>query len=240
MQNVATFEERRVNPEERRLHGERRAALLGKGVFEAVAGGAFTETAGGIAAVVLTILGLAGIMPVLLASIATIAVGAVILVKGITVSAEYVKVARTVTHDKVETAELGGGLSGEILTGMAGVVLGILSLLSIGTLVLLPIAAIVLGTGLVFSGGADVRLNTLRAGQHENRWYKKVVDEMMMASIGTEVFVGLGVAVLGILALVGMAPIILTLVALLSLGATVLLSGTSLGGKMLNMVYRTE
>ena len=62
----------------------------------------------------------------------------------------------------------------------------------------------------------------------------------MSASIGAEVLVGLGAAVLGILALVGMAPVILTLVSLLSLGVTVLLSGTSLGGKMLNLVYRTE
>ena len=55
-----------------------------------------------------------------------------------------------------------------------------------------------------------------------------------------EVFAGLGASVLGILALVGMAPVVLTLVAMLSLGATVLLSGTSLGGKMLNMVFGTE
>jgi hypothetical protein len=63
---------------------------------------------------------------------------------------------------------------------------------------------------------------------------------MVSASIGAEVLAGLGAAVLGILALVGLAPVILTLVAMLTLGVTVLLSGSSFGGKMLNMVYGTK
>ncbi len=241
MQHVAAFEEKRVNPVDRRSHGERRNLLQGKEVLEAIAGGAFAEAVGGIGAVVLTILGLAGMAPVLLTSVATIAIGAVMLIKGATVSVEYFKIANAAASDTVERAELSGGLSGEIVAGMAAVVLGILALLSINPLVLLPIAAIVLGVGLVFSSGADARLNNLRAGQQqEERWYLKVVSEIVSASIGAEILVGLGAAVLGIIALVGMAPVVLTLVSMLSLGVTILLSGTSVGGKMLNLVYRTE
>lgn len=240
MENIATFEEKRVNLADRRSHEERRTALQGKAVLEAIAGGAFAETAGGIGAVVLTILGLAGIAPVLLTAIATIAIGAVMLIKGFAVSAEYTKVAHAVVSDKVETAELSGGLSGEIMAGMAAVVLGILSLLTVSPLVLLPSAAIVLGVGLGLGSGADARINSLRAGEQESRWFQRMLNEMVSASIGAEILVGLGATVLGILALVGLAPVVLTLVAMLSLGTTVLLSGTSLGGKMLNMVYGTK
>jgi len=240
MENVSTMEERRINPVDRRSRGERRNILPSKEVLEIVAGGEFAESAGGIAAVVLTILGLTGIAPVLLTSIATISIGAVMLIKGATVSAEYFKVAQAAASNNVERAELGGGLSGEILAAIAAVVLGILSLLSIIPMILLPIAAIVLGVGLALSSGADVRLNYLRVGQQENRWYQKVLSDMVGASIGAQVLAGLGAAVLGILALVGMAPVILTLVSMLLIGTSVLLSGTSLGGKMLNMVYGTE
>lgn len=240
MANVTTFEEKRINPQERRLNEERRNTLQAKAMFETMAGGEFAETAGGIGAVVLTILGLAGIAPVLLTSIATIAIGAVMLIKGAAVSAEYVKVANEVVSGRVEEAELSGGLSGEIVAGVAAVVLGILSLLSVSTLILLPIAAIVLGIGLVLSSGADARISHLRSGGQKNLWYQKVMNEMVSASIGAEVLAGLGAAVLGILALVGLAPVILTLVAMLTLGITVLLSGSSFGGKMLNMVYGTK
>ena len=240
MENVNVMEERRTHGEERRSNEERRIALPGKHMLEALAGGSFVEMAGGIGAVVLTILGLAGIAPVLLTAIATISIGAAILVKGITVSAEYVKIAREIGGTRIEAAEFSGGLSGEILAGIAGTALGILSLLNVSPMVLLPIAAIVLGAGLVFSSGANARLNDLRVGQlPRNPTYQKVLNEVVRATIGSQILTGLGVGILGILALTGLTPVILTLVAMLSLGTMVLFSESSLGVKMLSMIHGT-
>ena len=239
MENVNVMEERRTNVEDRRSSEDRRAAVPGKMMLEAIAGGSFVEMAGGIGAVVLTILGLAGIMPVLLTAIATISIGAAVLVKGITVSAEYFKIAREIGGNRIEAAEFSGGLSGEILAGIASTVLGILSLLGVNPMVLLPIAAIVLGAGLVFGSGANTGLNDLWIGQPRNPTYQKVLNEVVRASIGSQILTGLGVAILGILALIGMAPVILTLIAMLSLGTMVLLSESSLGVKMLSMLHGT-
>ena len=50
--------------------------------------------------------------------------------------------------------------------------------------------------------------------------------------------VGIGAVTLGIIAIVGIEPVTLRLAALLALGASAVLSGTTVGGTMMSFVAR--
>ncbi|MEJ2344967.1 MAG: hypothetical protein P8076_02215 [Gammaproteobacteria bacterium] len=208
-------------------------------VAEFVTGGSAAEIVGGVAAVVLAILGLAHVAPRFMLTIATIAIGAALLFEGASIAAEYSKLLTRTTESTFEATEMGGGMTAQMAAGIAGVVLGILALLGLDSMILAPAAAIVFGTALAFSSGMISRLNDLKietSGAHATA--RKVAREAVSASAGTQVLIGLGTVVLGILALVGIAPMVLSLVALLSVGASVLLSGSAVSGKILAMVRR--
>jgi hypothetical protein len=56
--------------------------------------------------------------------------------------------------------------------------------------------------------------------------------------MGTQVLVGLAAGVLGILALIGIAPTVLVLVGLLAIGASLILSGSAVGTRLISMFRR--
>ncbi len=230
------MEDRRINILDRRTHHDRRESNLKEDVLEAPAGGSFVEFAGGLGAAVLAIAGLAGIASSLMVAVATIAVGASMLIKGLATGTKYSEIMQQVGGNELHSLEFGGGLSGEIIAGLAGLVLGILSLLGINPTALLPCAAIVLGTGLFFSAGASARLNDLRISHQAYSRIQRILAEMVNASADSQMLVGLGAIVLGILALVGVTPVPLTLVAMLSLAIMELLSGSVVGAKLMAMV----
>jgi hypothetical protein len=103
----------------------------------------------GISAVVLSILGLAAVLPVMLAGIAIIAAGASLLFEGLAVGA-----SSGVAHDGHERTGMMSGVGAEAIAGLATIALGVLALVRIDPNILLPVAAIVLGTGVLFSAGA--------------------------------------------------------------------------------------
>src|SRR5262249_7927802 len=94
-----------------------------------LAGGSVTEAIGAIGAVVLAIIGLAGILSSLMASIATIVIGAALLMEGIA------------SRQFVFTRELKAGF----FAGVAGTILGILALFGTAPQTLLAVALIVFG-----------------------------------------------------------------------------------------------
>jgi hypothetical protein len=114
---------------------------------EVVAGGSMGEAVAGIAAVVLAIVGLAGLYPVYLTAIASIVLGVALLLQGGAVAARFSQLLAEAAGTRLTNRELGGGMSAEFLAGAAGVVLGILALLRVFPEVLLPVAAIVFGGG---------------------------------------------------------------------------------------------
>jgi len=203
-----------------------------KKVIEEVAGGSMVEGIGGAGALILSILGLIGAAPMMLASIAAIGIGGALLVEGGTVGARYSRFLAG-THYDYTNQIIGGGMAMECLGGIAGLVLGILSLLGITPMSLLPVAMIVFGGALLMASGAMSRLNSLPVrGMIEPERAHQMAREAVYVASGSEVLVGAAAVVLGILALSGYHPLVLTLVALLCVGASVMLSGTSIAARM--------
>jgi hypothetical protein len=124
-----------------------------------VATGSGVEAVAGGAALVLAILGLAGLLPMVLASIAVIAAGAAFLFQGAAVAARHRRLALEAGGGE---AEIETGMSTEIAGGLAGIALGILALIGIETVALLAISAIVFGGTLLFGSPPF----TVRAGQN--------------------------------------------------------------------------
>ena len=182
----------------------------------------FTEAIGAVGAVVLAVVGLAGILPQTLAAIATIVVGAAILMEGrTTASRSHSTVSRVVG----EMQPLSGGLTVEFIGGVAGIVLGILALFGTHPETLLAAAVIVFGATLLLAGAALAQWTRMM----EFRLHERVNDvgrDAAMSS-GGETLIGLGAIVLGILGVIGLEPLTLILVGLLSLGVAVLYNGVS-------------
>jgi hypothetical protein len=198
---------------------------------ELAAGESVTESIVGLGAVVLGILGLLGVAPLTLASIAAICVGVALLLEGAAVTT---RLARLANGFGARNLDISGGLGAESLAGVAAIALGILSLVRIDPLVLLPVAAIVIGAGLLLGGTSVARVSSLRvAGAPAPQdTMGEIAREGVEAAAGGHVLVGIGAVVLGILALLGYAPLTLMLVAMLSLGAAFLLSGAAIGGRL--------
>jgi hypothetical protein len=197
-----------------------------------VATGSGAEAVAGGGALVLAILGLAGLLPMVLASIAIIAAGAAFLFQGAAVAARH----------RLLTLEAGGGeaeieigVSAEIIGGLAGIALGILALIGVETMALLAVSAIVFGGTLLFGSPAVYRASRAEPG---NQVLDEIARQTTAGAAGAQALVGIGAITLGILALVGIVPQTLVLVAVLCVGGAALLSGGALTTKMVGLLYR--
>jgi len=162
------------------------------------AGGSITEAIGSIGAVVLAIIGLAGVLPNLMASVATIIIGVAILLEGLRLPL---------------TSQVRGVTTG-FFAGVTGIVLGILALFGTSTQTLLAVALIVFGASLLLGGFELSQGGALQSGAEE--------IEVLGFGSGGHVLAGLGALVLGILAVIGLSPLVLTLAGLLCVGAVFL------------------
>jgi hypothetical protein len=218
--------------EERPLEEERRTE-------EIVAGG---SAIGGIVAAgagALAIIGLAGVYPMWMLTIATIGIGASFLFEGGAIVARMSDLLAEVTEGRVGMAELGAGTTGETLAGVAGIALGILGLVGVLPAVLIPCAAIVFGAALAIGAGTNVRINDMvMTSRQEHPIARQVARQAVLATTGLQVLVGLGAITLGIVALVGVVPLTLSLVAMLGIGAMFLLSNAAIAGRMLSVLQR--
>jgi len=196
----------------------------------AMAGGSATEALLGAGAVVLSILGLLGILPQYMASISVIALGAALLIGGGALAARVSRAVSAVERTSVAEA-VQGGVAMQALAGAGAVVLGILALLGTMPATLLAISLIVIGGGALMSGNNVAQLNSMIA-RISGR------SEMMGGGAGIDVIVGIGAIVLGILVLAGFNPATLILVGTLSLGAGLLLSGSALAGRAISIFAR--
>jgi hypothetical protein len=189
----------------------------------------------GAAAVLLSIIGLAGVEPLYVAAVSVIAIGAALLIGGAaSMSQQSESVAGAGRRERVE-----GGLNSEVLGGVAGIVLGILALLQIFPIVLLSAAAVIFGASLLLGAGLNLRIRTFEmqptAGQPAPGHVRR---EAILGGTGAQALVAIAAIVLGILALVHIESQILTLVAMLVLGASILLSGSATTTRILTSIVR--
>jgi hypothetical protein len=201
--------------------------------IEAVFGGSLAGglVAGGAAA--LAIIGLAGMFPQTLVSIATIGIGAAFLFEGGAIVSRLRDLLHEVTEGRIQTAELGAGVTGETLAGFAGVALGILGTLGMIPEILIAVAAIVFGAALIMGAGSNMRINEMSVVyRQEHPMAQRIAREAVRGTTGLQILAGLGAITLGILALVGIAPLVLGLVAMLSISGAFLLTDTAVAGRM--------
>jgi hypothetical protein len=202
--------------------------------------GGFVDALGGIATVVLAIIGLAGVKPEILVSIATVVFGAALLIQGGAMLTEFALIE---TMPEVGAPATGGGISALFLVGFAGIVLGILALLGVYAPVLTSVSAIAFGAALVISSSAVWQLLTSRSiearFQARNPMLRVMASEVAAGSAGLQAMAGLAVIVLGILAVAGVFSAGLTLIAFLVAGAALVLTGSTLSGTMIGFMRPT-
>ncbi|WP_300180281.1 hypothetical protein [Bradyrhizobium sp.] len=198
--------------------------------------GGLVDAIGGVATVVLAIIALSGIDAPQLDAIAIIVFGAALLIQAGTMLTEYTKLIFPTGMAQSGEEGVGGGLPALFLVGAAGIVLGILSLLNVVPSMLMAAAVIAFGAALLLSSNSVWHLHrakqtSLRLGGGQMLSGSEILaGEMASGSAGVQCVAGLTGIVLGILAICGIYTDILTLVALLVLGATVLLTGSTLSG----------
>jgi hypothetical protein len=204
---------------------------------EAATYGGFVDALGGIATIVLAIIGLSGVHPEALVSIATIVFGAALLIQGGAMLSEF---AQTEMTPETTATAGGGGLSALFLVGVGGIVLGVLALLGIHAPILTGVAVIAFGAALLISSSSVWHLLTSRsvAMRFQGRppMVRFIASEVAAGSAGVQAMAGLAVIVLGILAVCGVFTGPLTLVALLVAGASILLTGSTLTGTMVGFM----
>jgi hypothetical protein len=209
---------------------------------ETAAYGGFADALGGIATIVLAIVGLSGVKPEALISISTIVFGAALLIQGGAMLSEFAQIETTPESD-VATGGGGGGMSALFLVGVAGIVLGVLALLGVNAPVLTSAAVIAFGAGLLISSSAVWNLLTSRsmAMRFQTRApiLRIMASEVAAGSAAVQAAAGLAVIVLGILAVSGIYTATLTLIALLVAGASILLTGSTLSGTMVGFMRST-
>ena len=135
-----------------------------------------------------------------MAAIATIVLGAAVLVEGGAYAANHREVISGQGNVSALTLEHSQGLSAEFLGATAGIILGILALLGAAPATLISVAVLVFGATFAAAGLMDV-------------------------SPSTRVVFGLAGFVLGLLAVCGLGSLTLVLVGLLCLGASTLFNG---------------
>ncbi len=212
---------------------------------EAATYGGFVDAIGGVATVVLAIIALSGIHQPALAAIATIVFGAALLIQGGTMLSEYTKLMFPTGAVSSVQEGAGGGLPALFMVGAAGIVLGVLALLNIVAGTLVSCAVIAFGAALLVSSNSVWHL--FRAKQAAQQMVMQrtlsggeiLAGEMASGSAAVQCIGGIAAVVLGILAVSGIYTEILTLVALLVMGATVLLTGSTLSGAAMSFMEPT-
>ncbi len=201
--------------------------------------GAMAEGIIGTGAIVLSVIGLAGIYSFFMVAVATILVGIALLMNGFATSGRLSGLAPEIsgqgTLARLGGMELGGGMATEFLGGVAGIVLGILALVGVMPVILVSIAAIVFGGSLIFGISASLPLLDLEIDSNCQRMEsRRVIKAAVRSAEGMQMIIGLGAVVLGILAVIGLVPMILTLITMLSLGFADLMSGNRVIRRMLH------
>jgi hypothetical protein len=195
----------------------------------AIEGGSSLEAMCGLAAIVLSVIGIAGFDPFTMGGVAVITIGLALVAQGGAIAARWNEALRRLDGTHYDRSELLGGIGTEVFGGIVGIVLGVLVLAGVAPLTLLSVAPIVFGGALLLGGAAQPELAAIAGPAGRTS-----VQEAVEASGGIMVLIGIASAVLGILSLLEVGPILtLALAALLSVGATLFFAGGALAARFM-------
>jgi hypothetical protein len=195
--------------------------------------GPLTESAAGIAVIVLAIIGLADAASAILAAVAASVIGGGVMVAALNATIEEVRALAMVSPAASERlAEIGGRAVAALMAGVTGVVLGILGVFDIKTAYVIPSALIVFGGYLVLSGavGVQERIEADGAGRAPVLSYRGSATAR-----GFEILIGVAALALGSLALVPIEARVLTLVGFIAVGAALLMIGGTFRAAVLRL-----
>jgi hypothetical protein len=187
-----------------------------------VAGGSTAELAGGVAAIVLSVIGLAQAWPLLMAELATLAAGTGLLVQGTAVAARWRYLVRGLYGS--DEGLVGGGVGLAVAGGLATVVLSVLALAGVMPSGMVAVAAIVLGGSMVVAGAVPPQLAVATSERDVD--LEQRLRRVLVLGAGALVLCGLAAALLGIFGMIGVgSPVTMALVAMLVAGVALLVAG---------------
>ena len=222
-------------PEERRVMETEKKVTMG-----VVTGGSAIEAVSGMVVVVLSILGLATVVPIILAAVAVIVLGLGLLFEGAAIAIRYRRLPEPVKSGRWARVELLEGTTAQFFGGLTGAVLGVLALLAVVPMVLIPVAVLIFSIALLLGSAATFRLRMLSGEEQEpeNPLFRWIGSGLIAsAAAGLQFFLGLTAGILAVLALIGTAPIALSLVGLLLLGMAAFLGGAAISGRIVTMLH---
>jgi len=215
---------------------------VGESAFPARAKqGGLIDDIGGVATVILAILGLIGFNAPIMAVIATILFGVTLLIRGNGMMSDHARFP--VLFGANSPMFNVSSRSALVLFGAGGIALGVLSLLDFDSAVLTPIASIMFGGALILSSVSAWHLNVVRraSAKSEESSIDILANQMLFDSAGIQIFGGFAVVVLGVLAVSGARnDLTFNLVALLILGSALVLKGGSLNAILLSFMHSTS
>jgi hypothetical protein len=107
-------------------------------------------------------------------------------------------------------------------------------MLRVAPISLCSVALIVFGAGMMMGSATTARFRSISLEQYGiAASTQHLLDEAVNVSTGGELLVGVGAVVLGILALLGVQSLSLVLVGLLAVGFATMISGSTIGARML-------
>jgi hypothetical protein len=177
----------------------------------------------GLIAFVLAILGLSGVQPIYLLPVTAIVLGLAFLTLSV-VDTAWARMFRFAEQEgSRHRIGFSSGVAAGLIAGLAAVVLGVLNLMFPGDPRFVAVAAIALGLGLVWHGRvmrrvSDFTYHVTYHGVEEHRPNGPFALNALSLAPVRDFVVGLGGAILGILAMLKIAPVILAFVALLVIG----------------------
>lgn len=215
-------------------------ARLEKSDIKTILRGSVAEGLFSGATVALAFIGLSGIMPEIMLPAAVIVMGVAFMAEGIAISMRYSKLLAETSKEGLEKAAgFVVGLTAEFLGGVAGTVLGVLALLELASIELVPIAVIVYGFTFMLSSVLTNRLNAVEIeGYEESTRFKKIAHEATTVTAVAEFGLGVGAAVLGIIAITGALSGPFGPVGLLVVGFSGLATGAAVSARMISLFRR--
>ncbi|MHB1038675.1 MAG: hypothetical protein ACYC0Y_28970 [Pirellulales bacterium] len=203
-----------------------------------VVAGATMGSMWGLSVLVLSILGLAGVLPMYILPVAGIVLGVAFLTLGAVGTAW----ARLFRFDEQENSRdrvmFSSGVATVLIAGIAAVGLGILNFAFLGDVRFTAATVIVLGLSLLLQSRVTRHVSEFAhdfayRGAEVRRFSGPfAINALSMAPV-RDSLVGLGSVILGVLAIMNIAPVVLGFVALLALGGAVALTASTICGATL-------
>jgi len=201
--------------------------------------GMIAEAAGGLAIVVLAVIGLARTDVTSLPGVAVIILGAALLAEGGAIAAEFSRLLSITSAGLADVGQFGGGMATEFVVGAAVLVLGILALLGVAPATLMASAVVATGALLLLTAPSVRRINEFKMASASSEGTQALMLAASAGSTGFQVLAGITAIVLGILSLAsGGTTTTFMLVGLLVLGASLALSGSTLTGSIMRLLRR--